>query len=1088
MAKKLTANKAKEILHDKSVHGHPLTDKQRRFFGAIAGGAPIQAEQGGWLDKYGDEINANEGHSSAQENWMGEGYSNVGRDYSPAWGGQFQKGGKLTAEQLDSLNKAKMKAKMALASEFGNPAARRMTSAYPSTYRFTGNEMINGESVGVPAGEVGTHYMGSMGEYAVPYIQQNASGNLQFNPNASPDDREAMRFDNPQDAEYFAEHYKEVAPMMRNFAMGGSLPGAVGFTYARTGGIPSNGPYAKKTKASAQNGDKYSKNKEQVVNQLSNLPIYSPDVRYSEYKGNVEDWKKNLEGVQIEENPNLSEVTGFDTPGSYFDKSMPSPLKEYPYAGTVQLDPNKFNEIDTRERVLGHELTHGAFDGSGFIPNWYADNLKNTARNPEGKEHQDLLSERAAQTMGVRRDIVNKYGLKPDAKIPKELYDSYLRDHMNTDIRTGTRTESGELKESLFSARNASNLYNLLNMENIPKQENGGMTYYQHGLDWKPKSMQTGGWLDKYAPSESTSIGTPRRDAELLDQLAKRKQFEKYITNQPQLKQATKSTPAQEKERIRKNKEYASKLPNAKVDEQGNVSRINPNRSVTGEAENFMSRREDKAAEHALGALEAAGYAEGLGALGSAAKKAVAQSMESGLLSNTYKLNPWAFKPNPEAYYRGIGKEGLDDILESGIVRSKKQHAYPEPYFSKGVIGDKYAKGYFAELTNEPMKGVGSFPEGSLIQTPANTVSVSNPNLKLYKQDWLRGYKEVPKPITETLPPPQQAGFPNPLAIADKIIPMPLNPQRLIGMSGSWMDLSPLNILPFYGEKLVAETAYPRIVGFRKFGNSIQDVIDRQALSPKGRTNPFGGKSAFTDEGNWAAVGSPDETYKGLFEATMNPQIEGSNIQLSKIGRREGVVGTTKEGDVDIPLTDPGLSFNRRLPFSTRYVPIDKQKLIDNKFQLATFAPHLQSLAEKYAVGLGGAAALGAMGYPNAVEKYNQYTIDPLKEQWKNFQNTDIYKKGKELDQSVGLNFLYDKKKEGGVIEDDMGQWAHPGKITKINSNQITMKGVDYPVLGVSDEGDTQMMYPDQEYTFKGKTVTEYPQKKKKGGWLDKYN
>ena len=39
------------------------------------------------------------------------------------------------------------------------------------------------------------------------------------------------------------------------FAMGGSLPGAVGFTYARTAGAaPANGPYAKKTKASAQNG------------------------------------------------------------------------------------------------------------------------------------------------------------------------------------------------------------------------------------------------------------------------------------------------------------------------------------------------------------------------------------------------------------------------------------------------------------------------------------------------------------------------------------------------------------------------------------------------------------------------------------------------------------------------------------------------------------------------------------------------------------------------------------------------------------------------------------------------------------------
>jgi hypothetical protein len=39
------------------------------------------------------------------------------------------------------------------------------------------------------------------------------------------------------------------------FQMGGSIPGAVGFTYARTNDpAPSNGPYAKKTKASAQKG------------------------------------------------------------------------------------------------------------------------------------------------------------------------------------------------------------------------------------------------------------------------------------------------------------------------------------------------------------------------------------------------------------------------------------------------------------------------------------------------------------------------------------------------------------------------------------------------------------------------------------------------------------------------------------------------------------------------------------------------------------------------------------------------------------------------------------------------------------------
>ena len=65
--------------------------------------------------------------------------------------------------------------------------------------------------------------------------------------------------------------------------------------------------------------------------------------------------------------------------------------------------------------------------------------------------------------------------------------------------------------------------------------------------------------------------------------------------------------------------------------------------------------------------------------------------------------------------------------------------------------------------------------------------------------------------------------------------------------------------------------------------------------------------------------------------------------------------------------------------------------------------------------------------------------------------------------------------KNGSVIKDDMGQWAHPGEITEIDSNDITMQGVDYPVLGISDTGDTQMMQPGQDYKFDGEKVTEYP-------------
>jgi hypothetical protein len=70
------------------------------------------------------------------------------------------------------------------------------------------------------------------------------------------------------------------------------------------------------------------------------------------------------------------------------------------------------------------------------------------------------------------------------------------------------------------------------------------------------------------------------------------------------------------------------------------------------------------------------------------------------------------------------------------------------------------------------------------------------------------------------------------------------------------------------------------------------------------------------------------------------------------------------------------------------------------------------------------------------------------------------------------------KYNEGVVIKDDRGQWDHPGEITEIGSNEITMEGVPYDVLGISDEGDTKLMKPGKHYKFKGKKVTEFPMAK----------
>lgn len=72
-----------------------------------------------------------------------------------------------------------------------------------------------------------------------------------------------------------------------------------------------------------------------------------------------------------------------------------------------------------------------------------------------------------------------------------------------------------------------------------------------------------------------------------------------------------------------------------------------------------------------------------------------------------------------------------------------------------------------------------------------------------------------------------------------------------------------------------------------------------------------------------------------------------------------------------------------------------------------------------------------------------------------------------------------DVAQEGGekIIDDNMGQYNHPGKVTRISSPFITMKDVPYDILAVADSGEKRIMKPNEEHYFKNaKTVTEYPQ------------
>ena len=125
-------------------------------------------------------------------------------------------------------------------------------------------------------------------------------------------------------------------------------------------------------------------------------------------------------------------------------------------------------------------------------------------------------------------------------------------------------------------------------------------------------------------------------------------------------------------------------------------------------------------------------------------------------------------------------------------------------------------------------------------------------------------------------------------------------------------------------------------------------------------------------------------------------------------------------------------------------------------------------------------------GLPGATGMMYARTINPAPANGKYAKKTKASaQNGKEMQfYQEGLDFTPKTiSKNGSVIKDDLGQWAHPGEITQINSNDITMEGVPYDVIGISDEGDIKDMKPGKNYKFKGTKVTEYP----KGGWLEKY-
>ena len=325
-----------------------------------------------------------------------------------------------------------------------------------------------------------------------------------------------------------------VTPDGRSFykhRMGGSIPGSAGFTYARTGSIPSNGKYAKKTLASAQRGkvvpidpstdSKYAEpisKATQFTQNWMNSPMYHQMLMNS-VGGDQEKYDKinNARLSDINKGINYVEM-GMrpDTSAESFTKGK----------GKSTIAFNRNVEHPHLLNDIIHEMSHITDRGGINIPladlklmeRYAARDVKDSSKYEKAKKTKTLRdlkgfmkyvnipTETRARIQDLRESLYDQGAYDPFTQpLTKEALDKYKRQPLSDkDIQAGATVGFDPL-EQLRLSYSDEEIMDMMNK--ISKADNNqeqtvaknGMSFYQHGLDWKPKTIsRDGGWLNKY--------------------------------------------------------------------------------------------------------------------------------------------------------------------------------------------------------------------------------------------------------------------------------------------------------------------------------------------------------------------------------------------------------------------------------------------------------------------------------------------------------------------------------------------------------------------------------------------------------------
>lgn len=504
-----------------------------------------------------------------------------------------------------------------------------------------------------------------------------------------------------------------------------------------------------------------------------------------------------------------------------------------------------------------------------------------------------------------------------------------------------------------------------------------------------------------------------------------------------------------------------------------------------------------------------------------------------------------ALKPNPNMYYRGIGQAGLDDAIQSGLLRAK-----PADQIAPSMFGPFDLAKRFNSLYVTPRLGVAQrYGKGVVAEVPTDVANFSRrykgsdwsmmtnqsipvENVNFYKKNFFGNYRPVNVPSSTSSNFIEAAANPgirsNLIRFGQDVMDTPSaqiraserfnkdwfnNPEIIRRTEEMLNQPSTLRSGMSESELLQDITMYERMLTDAPNLTAAQEASMKRQLKDlyaaiakknlekvqqKGRfSEPFDPKDL-----NLAKYYEDNPNVIGMYDSSVNqgtvnvPRTTkgGKNVGSTfthedlhavTAGRKgytdeatqilEDAVGKDQDWWLNKINTEKDPEVRKQLIETLEYLARPQE--IHARVHELRKAFNLKPGQEVSASKIDEIMMKGLKGETPVDEAFFRLLSD--KEKFRKIFN----KLPAFVPAAVGLGAAtqmkdggwLDKFQEGGVIEDDRGQWAYPGEITKINSNNITMKGVNYPVLGISDTGDTKMMQPGKDYKFKGNSVTEFP-------------